>query len=165
MKSLALSLLISSIIALPASAENVPALTPENLETVIGADWSGSLTYLNYQEPFEDVTIPAAIEVEAIENGLAFAYKYPAEPQANSTGEALISADGTSFVGAPIVSNQVLETGSRQVITLEDCEDMGREAICAMTYTFAANAFQIEKMVTVKGESESFRRNEYVFTR
>lgn len=165
MKSLALSLLISSFIALPVSAESVPALTSENLEIVTGDDWSGSLTYLNYQEPFEDVTISAAIEVEAMENGLAFAYKYPDEPQANSTGEALISEDGMSFMGAPIVSNQAMETGGRQVITLEDCEDMGREAICAMTYTFSANAFQIEKMVTVKGESESFRRNEYVFTR
>lgn len=165
MKSLVISLLLSSFIASSSAAENVPAVTPESLEVVIGDDWTGSLTYLNYQEPFDDVTIPAAIEVEAIENGLAFAYKYPDEPQANSTGEALISNDGASFMGAPIVSNQALETGGHKVITLEDCEDMGREAICAMTYTFSATAFQIEKVVTLKDASESFRRNEYVFTR
>ena len=90
------------------------------------------MTYLNYQESSEDVTIPAAIEVEAIEKGRTFAYKYLDEPLANSTGEALISEDGASFMGAPIVSNQALETGGRQVVTLEDCADMGREAICAM---------------------------------
>ncbi|MEO0450693.1 MAG: hypothetical protein AAFZ74_10300 [Pseudomonadota bacterium] len=165
MKLLVVSLLSSVVVTFAAVAAETPPLEASDLEIAIGADWTGSLTYLNYQDPFVDFTIPAALEVEATETGLQLAYKYPDEPHANSTIVAEISQNGTLLMGEPIVSNLTLEDGGREVKTAFDCEDMGRPAACEMTYSFSANELRIKKMVTFEGETEGFRRNEYVFTR
>ena len=156
--------LTSICIGLSAAAD-VPALALSDLEPVIGEDWTGQLTYLNYQAPFDDVTIRANLNASMIEDGLQLDYIYPDEPHANSTVMAVIENGGTSFMGEPIVSNAVTSDGARQLMTAFACEDMGRPAQCEMTYSFSATVVQIKKMVTYDGEAESFRRNEYVFTR
>lgn len=150
---------------LPAAANEAPSVALEELSVVEGKDWTGSLTYLNYQEPYRDFTITAALEVTPVEGGLKLAYKYPDEPQANSTIIAKISDDGRSFMGEPVVQNTVLEVGGREIKTAFACDDMGRPAACEMTYSLSPTTVRIKKMVTYVGETESFRRNEYVFTR
>lgn len=165
MKSLSFSLFASAVIAVPAFAAEAPPLEAADLEVVVGSDWTGSLTYLNYQEPFVDFTIPAALEVTATEKGLQLAYKYPDEPHANSTIQAEIGAGGTTLMGELIVSNEVLDDGGRLIETAFPCEDMGQSASCEMTYAFSATELRIKKMVTLEGETEGFRRNEFVFTR
>ncbi|MEL7040163.1 MAG: hypothetical protein AAGL90_01490 [Pseudomonadota bacterium] len=158
------TVLASALIGLSATAD-VPKLTRGDLEAVIGDEWTGQLTYLNYQAPFNDVTIRAALQASAADNGLKLDYLYPDEPNANSTVIAEIGADGTSFMGEPIVSNEMLEDDVRLVKTGYPCEDMGRAAMCEMTYRLAPTELRIKKMVTYDGETEAFRRNEYVFTR
>lgn len=165
MQKLLISLFIAPVSAALAFASEPPPLEVADLEIVVGADWTGSLTYLNYQEPFIDFTIRAALTVTATEAGLKLAYEYPDEPHANSTIQAEIGANGTELMGEPIISNEELEQGGRVIVTAFDCEDMGRAAACEMTYSFAPNALRIKKMVSYDGETESFRRNEYVFTR
>ena len=165
MKSLTLSTCLALFTAVEAVAAEPPALTPAMLEVAIGEDWTGELTYLNYQEPFEDVTIRANAEIAAIENGLEIAYKYPDEPHANSSVRARISADGKSFMGEPIVSNVALDGGARQIDTRFSCEDMGRAATCEMTYYFSPAQIEITKMVTYADGGEPFRRNSYAFSR
>lgn len=165
MKSLRAALLFSVLITAPALASEAPPLKPGDLDIVVGTDWTGSLTYLNYQEPFIDFTIPATLGVTTMPGGLELAYQYPDEPHANSTVQAEISKDGLSLMGEPIVSNTVSDDGVRRVKTAYDCEDMGRSASCEMTYTFSPSELRIKKLVTYSGETESFRRNEYVFVR
>lgn len=165
MKLFTASLFGSVVLTASAFANEAPPLEPSDLEIAVGSDWTGSLTYLNYQEPFVDFTISAALEVSATETGLQLAYKYPDEPHANSTIVAEIGQNGTLLMGEPIVSNLALEDGGREVKTAFDCEDMGRPAACEMTYAFSATELRIKKMVTYAGETEGFRRNEYVFTR
>ena len=165
MRKWKISLLMVPALMAPAFATEPPALDVADLEVVVGADWTGSLTYLNYQEPFIEFTIPAALTVTATEAGLKLAYEYPDEPHANSTVQAEISANGTKLMGEPIVANTELENGGRMIQTAFACEDMGRSAACEMTYSFAPSELRITKMVTYDGETESFRRNAYVFTR
>lgn len=165
MRKLMISLLVAPISAAFASATEPPPLEVTDLEVIVGSDWTGSLTYLNYQEPFIDFTIPATLTVNATEAGLKLAYAYPDEPHANSTVQVEIGANGGELMGEPIVSNTELEAGGREIVTAFDCEDMGRAAACEMTYAFAPTELRIRKMVTYQGETDSFRRNEYVFTR
>lgn len=165
MKRLVYSLFLVPVLVLSGQAEDVPALSSDMLEVIAGDDWTGSLTYLNYGEPSRDFTIPATLEVDVVENGLKLAYKYPEEPQQNSVVTARVSKDGTKLIGATISANTILESGARQVVTNYSCEDMGRSALCEMTFTFSGNEFRVRKMVTYKGETDGFRRNEYVFTR
>jgi len=165
MKPLMLSICLASFTTVPAVADEPPALTAEMLEVALGEDWTGELTYLNYQEPFEDVTIRANAEIAAIENGLEIAYKYPDEPHANSSVRARISPDGKSFMGEPIVSNVALDGGARQIDTRFSCEDMGRAATCEMTYYLSTSLLEITKMVTYVDNGEPFRRNSYAFSR
>ena len=156
--------LASLLIGLPAFAET-PALALADLEPVIGDDWTGELTYLNYQAPFEDVTILADLNASMTEAGLQLDYVYPNEPHANSTVIAKIGDDGMTFMGEPITANDVTSDGTRTVTTAFACEDMGRSAQCEMTYAFSATRVSIKKMVIYDGEAESFRRNAYTFTR
>ena len=165
MRKLMVSALFGAALAIPALASEPTALEVADLEVVVGAEWTGSLTYLNYQEPFIDFTIPATLAVTATEAGLKLAYTYPEEPHANSTVQAEISANGTKLMGEPIVSNTELESGGREIQTRFACEDMGRSAVCEMTYSLAPLELRITKMVTYDGETEAFRRNAYVFTR
>lgn len=165
MKLIPVALLAPAILALSAHAGETVSLSPSDLAVVAGNDWTGSLTYVNYQPPFEDVTIPANLEVEATETGLKLAYIYPDEPHANSTVTLKVSEDGQMMMGEPIISNTLLETGAREVKTAFPCEDMGKAASCEMTYTFGASALNVTKMVTYEGETDAFRRNAYSFTR
>ena len=165
MKLITASAIASAILTLAAHAGEAEGLSPSDLAMVAGTDWTGSLTYLNYQPPFEDVTIPANLEVDATDTGLKLAYIYPDEPHANSTVTLNVSEDGQMMMGEPIVSNTLLESGTREVKTAFACEDMGKAADCEMTYAFGESELKVTKMVTYKGETDAFRRNAYTFTR
>ena len=165
MQHLVLSVVFAMSLAPLSQAETATALSADSLEIVAGDDWTGTLTYLNYGEPLRDFTIPAELQVEVIERGLRLNYKYPEEPKENSSVTARISADGTKLMGAPIVANRVLDAGEREVITRYPCNDMGQTATCETILTLSQNEFRSRKMVTYEGESDAFRRNEYVFTR
>lgn len=147
-----------------ASAET-PMLTPDTFDVIVGDDWSGDLTYLNYGEPVQDFTIPAELEIERVEMGLKMAFKYPDEPHQNSTMTARVSADGSMLSGAPVTLNAVSDISTREIRTEYPCEDMGKGASCEMIYQIRSDQLVMRKMVTYSGEIEAFRRNEYVFTR
>ena len=165
MKLITAAFIVPAIFTLSAHASETEGLSASDLAVVAGNDWTGSLTYLNYQPPFEDVTIPANLEVEATNTGLKLAYIYPDEPHANSTVTLKVSENGQTMMGEPIVSNMLLDSGIREVKTAFPCEDMGKAASCEMTYAFGASQLNISKMVTYEGETDAFRRNAYSFTR
>lgn len=165
MKYLSLALLLAPMTLLGAGASEIEPLTPESLTPILGSDWSGSLSYQDYQPPFADVTIEAALEITAVQGGFEFAYLYPNEPHANSTSLVAIGENGRSIMDQPIVSNHIADDGTQTIVTAFACEDMGKSASCEMIYSLSAEALSMRKMVTYEGETEAFRRNEYVFTR
>ena len=165
MKSVLVSACLLPLTVLTAQADEVPPLTLDIFEPIAGDDWTGSLTYLNYQEPFEDVTIPANVEISLGESGIKLDYKYPNEPHANSSVVASISDDGMTFINEPVIGNTSSEDGTREIKTAFACEDMGRPAQCEMTYRFSPSTLLIKKMVTYDGATEAFQRNAYTFQR
>ena len=165
MKHLSLALIFLPLTALAAGASETVELTADSMTPILGSDWSGSLTYQDYQPPFADVTIEAALEVTAVQGGFEFAYIYPNEPHANSKSLVQIGENGTTIMDQPIVRNQISEDGTQTIVTAFACEDMGKSASCEMTYSLSAQAFSMRKMVTYDGETDAFRRNAYEFTR
>jgi len=141
-----------------------PLIAKADFDSVLGDDWSGSLTYLNYSEPFEEVTIPAEIDVSSSPTGLTFSFQYPEEPQQNSTLTIDLSGPSNEIRDAKIVRRSTVGN-SVIFMTVEPCEDMGREANCEMIYALAPNMLNIVKVVTYDGETESFQRNAYAFSR
>lgn len=154
-----------SMFGLSAMAEEIRPLAEPDLAVVIGDDWTGTLTYLNYGEPVKDVTIPAEIDVIAVEGGLKLSFQYPDEPHANQTMITKVSADGATLNGETIIANAAFSSDRREVRTISPCEDMGRAASCEMIYTLSPTEFELRKMVTYQGETEAFRRNVYAFVR
>ncbi|MEO1187692.1 MAG: hypothetical protein AAFW60_01365 [Pseudomonadota bacterium] len=165
MKCIAYLVLFAPVFPQAEAAAEAPALTLDAFNEIIGDDWTGELTYLNYGEPVKDFTIPAALEVERVESGLSMAYIYPDEPHQNSTIIVRISEDGSKLMGAPVTINADRDTDGREIRTEYACEDMGQSASCEMIYQIRADQILMRKMVTNNGETEAFRRNEYVFTR
>lgn len=154
-----------SAMAWTAHASEIEAVTPESFDPILGTDWAGSLTYMNYQDPFQDVTIPAALEVAVVEGGFEFSYKYPDEPHANSSSIVVLSEGGSVLMDQPVTANETLADGMQQITTAFACEDMGKPASCEMIYVLSPNALSMRKMVTYEGEGQAFRRNEYNFVR
>jgi len=148
-----------------ASADTAPKVSESDLSDMVSDQWTGGLTYLNYQEPFIDFTIPAAAIVTPIERGFEVFYQYPDEPHMNGSSEIKIGQNGTEIDGYSVVSNTVTEDGEREVRTRGTCEDMGKSASCEMVYTVSETSLSLKKLVTYDGETETFRRNEFAFTR
>jgi len=165
MKRLILSVLLAPIVSISIASAEPVTVSSEDLSVVIGDDWSGELTYLNYGEPVKDFTIPAEIDVSLVEGGFEFSFQYPDEPHANSTMIAAISGDGAQINDETVIANMIDESGTREIRTTFSCEDMGQSATCEMIYTLGANRFEMRKMVTYDGASDAFRRNVFRFTR
>lgn len=155
---------IAFVIA-PMNADEAPTVAPTDFEGIDGTDWTGSLTYLNYQPPYKDFTIPTNLEVETKGASIELFFKYPDEPHMNGSSQLEIGESGKALGGERVISKTVLEDGSKEVRTRGDCKDMGKPASCEMIYTLSVNSISLKKMVTYEGETEAFRRNEYTFTR
>lgn len=142
-----------------------PSLSLSDFEPILGDDWTGNLTYLNYGEPVKDFTIPAEINVTVSEDGVSLYFLYPDEPQQNGGRLIKLSEDGTMLGSERIMSIETDTDGQRIVITEEACEDMGKPATCTMTYSLGQKNLILKKMVLYDGAEEAFRRNEYAFSR
>lgn len=166
MKCAIMAAILSAATLVPAATGQ--ALTPvdtDDLEAAIGDDWTGELTYLNYGEPVQDFTIPAELDVVSVENGLELYFQYPEEPSQNIRVTWLITDEGKSLAGEPIIASTEMPDGTAVFVTAAPCEDMGKSAACQMTYSLSATELTIKKMVQYDGEDTAFRRNAYRFER
>ena len=92
-------LIVSQIVGLVFSKES--KITRDDLQVLTGLQWSGTLTYLDYQSN-RKVSIPANLTVRP--NGedkwsWVFEYSYPDEPKANSEEVVRLSKDGKTING------------------------------------------------------------------
>ena len=157
---------LSILVAVPLShAEDKLTITADDLRPLVQSDWVGSLTYMNYQPPYQDVTIPAALEVFRQAAGLDFHFKYPDEPHANSHYTFTHSEVDGTLDGNPIILRETTEDGTLKVVTGYPCEDMGRAADCTTTFTLSHTEFSQTKYVTYTDTGERIRRNAYSYTR
>lgn len=137
----------------------------EEFESIEG-QWTGSLTYLDYQTqaPF---SMPAELVVEKgkKQGQLLLQYIYPNEPKANSKGKLTQSKDGTSINGNKIVSRRVLENQDLEIQSQYTGKDDNKKALIRTTYVFGATQLIIRKEVQFSDAEAWIKRNEYQFNR
>ena len=139
----------------------------DDLQVLTGAQWSGTLTYLDYRSK-KKVSIPANLKVAP--NGAdkwswIFEYEYPDEPQANSKEIVRLSEDGSSLNGEAVLERISLPDNTVKFVTEKKGEDNNRRATFRYTYSLNAQKFSIKKEVRYEYEDHFFERNGFDWKR
>lgn len=166
MKALILALLLGSQILGSVSTKEA-RIKRDDLEILTGAQWSGTLTYLDYRSK-KKVSIPANLTVRP--NGddkwsWVFEYEYPDEPQANSLEIVRLSKDGRSMNGEVVLERTSLPDNTVKLVTEKKGEDNNRSASIRFTYSLNPKSFSIRKEVRYQDEDHFFERNGFDWKR
>ncbi|MEO1416511.1 MAG: hypothetical protein AAFW00_14600 [Bacteroidota bacterium] len=165
-----MKLLFSSLLTFLLLLANTYSLaqevTDQDFETILGDDWKGTLTYMDYQSG-KKVGIPVELKVSQIKEGqYLLEYSFPEEPKANSQSKIKLSKDGKKLDKNRVLSREDLEGNTVKVVCLGDGKDDGKKATLFYTYTFDSKEFVIRKDVQYSlGNQAPFFRNEFRFTR
>lgn len=166
MKTLYIAILIASVFVVSTSAQ-AAKISPDDLKTLEGAQWIGTLTYLDYSSN-KKTSIKSNVTISrSAADSLAwnFEYQYPDEPKANSKDSVILSRDGKTFDGETVIERTKLPDGTLKFVTTKDGEDNGKKALYRFTYLAGKNALSVKKEARIEGTTEYFVRNEYVWTR
>lgn len=159
-------LLIVAQLFAPAAA-SAPKVTGKDLRTLAGAQWTGTLTYLDYRSN-KKVSIPSNLTVtrSAEDNrSWVFDYKYPDEPKADGKETVTVSRDGRAINDEAVTERTKLAGGTLRIVTEKKGRDNDRNAVFRHTYLLNAKSFSIKKDVRYEGAGEFFERNQYSWTR
>lgn len=153
---------LSLMITISLSAQTVKS---ENLEILCGDVWKGELTYKNYGDG-KLVTLPVELTVTKLSDAsFEFAYNYTNEQSANSKSKIKIKSGGTVVFGQEVESVEANTEGQIVIVTTSSGKDGGKKSKFNFTYQISQKTFIMRKDVTFEGETESFMRNEYRFSR
>jgi len=157
--------IVALTLALTVSAQTA-RISPNDLKPIEGAQWVGTLTYLDYGTN-KKTSIKSNITISRSEkagNVWNFDYQYPDEPKANSKSEPSLSADGSTFDGATVLEKTV-EGGKTRIVMIKPGKDNNRTAVYRYTYEFGDGKFSVRRDVKIEGTEEFFERNTYSWTR
>lgn len=144
-----------------------PFLIENELHSLPGNKWTGTLAYLDY-ESNKEISIPVELTVfqsDELKNIFIFNYEYPEEPNANSIDSAVISNGGKYFDNEKLITKSVLPDNTLEFVTEKPGEDNNRKAVFRYTYRLSDNRFSVLKEVMYTDEENYFKRNEFKFVR
>ena len=139
----------------------------DDLQILTGAQWSGALTYLDYQSR-KMISIPVNLSVKPNaddDSSWVFAYTYPDEPKANSEEIVRLSKDGRSLDGEVVLERTHLRDHTIRIVTEKKGQDDNRGASMRYTYLLNVSSFSITKEVRYEGDDKYFERNSYRWKR
>ena len=156
---------VSAVLAAGVAKAETAAMKAEDLSVLAGTDWAGELTFRGYEEPYENTSIPVALNnVELVEDGVRFGMLFDDATETANKEALLVTEDGTQLAGAEIISRTELGD-SLIVITTEACEEEADGAVCERIYRIAPATFSMTKEVILEGGKERYVRNRYDFAR
>ncbi len=138
-----------------------------DLQRLMGAQWKGALTYLDYQNN-KKVSIPSNLTVTRSSRdklSWIFEFQYPKEPQANNRETITLAKDGKTLSGETVIERTLLADKTLRIVTEKSGPDNDKKALFRFTYLLSDTKFSIKKEVRYEGTTEYFERNEYVWTR
>lgn len=144
-----------------------PKADKKDLQRLTGAQWRGTLTYLDYRTN-KKVSIPSNLTVtQSAEDKLSwvFEYQYPDEPKANSKDTVTISRDGKTIDGETVIERKNLAGNTTRIVTEKSGSDNDKSALFRFTYLLSARSFSIRKEVRYEGSTEFIERNQYSWQR
>lgn len=162
---IAVLLISSSFLGLGFSS--APKIKSKDLQLVAGAQWTGTLTYLDYGKNKKVSIGSNLIVTQSADDKRAwiFDYQYPKEPKANSRETVTISRNGKTIDGETIIGRKKLDDGTLEIITEKTGEDDDKKSLFRFTYLIGKKSFSIKKEVKYDGTTEFFVRNEYSWKR
>lgn len=134
-------------------------LTTSDLSGLGGSEYSGKLTYLDYQSG-ENVSLDVTAYVTVKLDCLNVAIFYTDEPEANSTNAYCISEDGSAFADAPLISLQRLGPDFIAFQTQETGEDDSKPALLRQSYILSQTAITSGLEVSYDDGETWIERNE-----
>lgn len=144
-----------------------PKVRTKDLQTLTGAKWAGSLSYLDYRKN-QKVSIPSTLTVtQSVEDKSSwmFEYQYPDEPKANSKEIVTLSKDG-KFINAEMVIERTNLPGDvLKIVTEKNGSDNDKKALFRFTYLLSKTSLSIKKEVKYEDATGFFVRNEYSWKR
>ena len=144
-----------------------PRVVAADLDQLVGAPWTGTLTYLDYTSK-QPTTIRSTLTVVRLppgQDGWDVRIGYSDEPHADS-GEAVVLGDGGRTIRNETVTERTpLADGSVRIVTEEEGEDDRSPATIRHVYLLAPGQCSIQKLVRPAGRPEFFERNVYRWSR
>src|SRR5918993_1043340 len=98
---------------------NTPRLKADDFAPLAGAQWKGTLTYLDYRSN-KKTSIPSNLTVTqsaADKRSWTFDYQYPKEPQADGKKTVTIGEDGTTVNDEKVVERTRLAGRALRIVT------------------------------------------------
>src|SRR5215218_1885893 len=148
-------LLIATHLFAPA-VQGPPKVRDKDLLPLTGAQWTGTLTYLDYRSD-KKVSIPSTLTVtQSAEDkrSWVFDYKYPDEPKADGKETVTLSRDGQAVNDGRVTERTKLPDGGLIIVTVKRGRDNDRDAVFRYTYTLSAKNFSIKKEVSYGSPAE-----------
>jgi hypothetical protein len=144
-----------------------PKVKVKDLQNLTGAQWTGTLTYLDYRKNTR-VSIPSNLTVTQSKDDKSswiFEYQYPDEPKANSKETIAISKDGKTFDGKTVIERTRLADKTLKIVMEKSGSDNDKKALFRFTYLLGKTSFSIKKEVRYEETTDFFVRNEYSWKR
>ena len=136
-------------------------ITMSDLEPLNNSEWTGMLTYLDYQSN-KLVDIETTLQIKIKDNKVISNMQYIYEPKKNNKSVVKINKNGTYYGNEKIVSN-LLENNERIITTTYDGLDDSKKARIFITHTFTDKIYTVSKKVIFKASGDSLIRNTYKF--
>jgi hypothetical protein len=147
--------------------QNAPEVKTRDFQPLVGAPWTGTLTYLDYRSN-KKVSIPSNLTVtqsNVDKLSWVFEYQYPDEPKANGKETLTISDDGRIIDGQTVVERANIGGNALKIVTEKSGMDDNKKALFRFTYLLNATSFSIKKEVRYEGATELVERNQYSWKR
>jgi hypothetical protein len=143
--------------------------TPDDIDRLQGAAWTGTLTYRDYSTDAR-TSIKSGLRLDRLaaaasgEARWALRISYADEPHANSADTITLATTGRIFRGASVTERAVLPDGRVRIVTEEDGTDNDRPARIRLVYLVGPRTASIQKLVRY-GDAAYFERHIYEWTR
>jgi len=137
----------------------------EELEVLIGTDWTGEMIVFNYDEN-EPETIPARLFIQP--NGrksLSLIYRYPEDSENVSKAPLKLQKGGKRIGRHDIISKTRDKNGNMVIKTQGRGKVEWQKVTYYYTYIVGKNLFKIKRMIWFMEDDIRIIANDFTFTR
>ncbi|MBV9959263.1 MAG: hypothetical protein JO360_12635 [Acidobacteria bacterium] len=159
--------MLTALFFVGVAAAQSASIKAGDLKQLEGAQWKGTLTYLDYGRN-KKISIPSNLSVTRDAAGAAswtFDYQYPDEPQANDKERITLGEGGKTLNDETVVERTTLPNKTLRIVTQRRGMDNDKPALLRYIYLLSPTSFNLRKEVRPDGATEFFERNEYAWTR
>jgi len=135
---------------------------------VFEGKWTGSLTYLNYEDDATRVTLPLEAEATFGDKGVSFVYLFtePSGGIEKRTDRLYFKGEKLHFSGRwEIVSSSAKDLENWSMELKKTGKDNNKDSDFKETIEVTPSKITVTKMVKYKEGGDYFMRNQYIFKR